>query len=124
MGNIQKDLLFTVCLLALLATWHGCGDNDSPQPPSAKQNEEGKQQKQEGSSYVGELHKGLKKGQEKPRLLALRNELKQFRALKGRWPKSLEEFTDWRNASLPELPPDRKFQYDSSSGKIEIVSTK
>jgi hypothetical protein len=124
MGEIKQGLLLVVCVLGSLTFCPGCEEGSQPRPPSEKPKQKEKQREQEGSSYVGELHRGLKKGQEKPRLLALRNELKQFRALKGRCPKSLEEFTEWRNASLPELPPGRKFQYDSNSGKIQIVNTK
>lgn len=114
--------MLIACLLSLLLCV-GCGEDDQSQPAD-RETKPNKQGNTGGStSYMGELQKGLKKGREKPKLLALRNELKQFHALKGHWPATLKKFAEWRNAPLPDLPEGRSFQYNSETGKIKIVET-
>ncbi len=52
----------------------------------------------------------------------LTNEIRQYKALKGEYPPSLEKLEEWRGEPLPELPPGRSYKYDSSTGKLEVVT--
>ena len=94
----------------------GCGKADDGTGGDDK-TEEG------GGGYFHTLAESHRKGREEPNLLSVRNELKQFQALKGRWPESLQEFKQWRGADLPELPEGRGFDYDPASGELKIVDT-
>jgi len=51
----------------------------------------------------------------------IQNEIKQFYALEGRYPRSLDELVQWRGEPLPETPSGYVYQYDAASGKVEVV---
>jgi len=51
----------------------------------------------------------------------IQSEIKQWWAMKGRYPKSLAEFEDWRGSELPECPTGYQYDYDASTGKLEVV---
>lgn len=115
-------LMLTVCVGVLGIILVGCGEgNSSSAPEKGEGRTEQNADSEETSGYMETLTKTYRKGHEDPPLLAVRNELKQFHALKGRWPESLEEFTEWRGAELPDLPQGRRFQYDPKTGNLKIV---
>jgi hypothetical protein len=49
------------------------------------------------------------------------NEVNQFFAMEGRYPKSLDELVQWRGAPLPETPSGYVYKYDAAAGKLEVV---
>ncbi len=49
------------------------------------------------------------------------NEIKQFHALKGRWPKSLDELGEWAGEPVQKAPPGMKYDYDPSTGVVKVV---
>jgi len=51
----------------------------------------------------------------------LTNEIKQFHALEGRWPKSLEELEQWRGEPLQAPPGGTKYSYDAKTGELTLV---
>lgn len=57
----------------------------------------------------------------KVNLSYLQNEIKQWWAMKGRYPKSLDELEEWRGTELPECPTGYEYDYDASEGKLEVV---
>ena len=52
---------------------------------------------------------------------SVQNEIKQFYALQGRYPKSLDELAQWRGEPLPETPKGYVYVYDPASGKVDVV---
>jgi hypothetical protein len=115
MRTLGLILLAATCLGLSLITCTGCGKSGEESPDAKEKQNEG---------YMGTLAKSYRKGREEPNLLAVRNELKQFQAIKERWPKNLKEFVEWRGAELPQLPEGRKFDYDPKTGKLKIVDAK
>jgi len=51
----------------------------------------------------------------------IQNEVKQFYALQGHFPKSLDELVQWRGAPLPDTPSGYVYNYDPATGKVEVV---
>ncbi len=51
----------------------------------------------------------------------IQNEVNQFNAMEGRYPKSLDELVQWRGAPLPETPSGYVYKYDPATGKLEVV---
>ncbi len=51
----------------------------------------------------------------------IQNEVRQFNALKGRLPRSLDELVEWRGQPLPETPKGYVYSYDPATGKLEVV---
>jgi hypothetical protein len=51
----------------------------------------------------------------------IQNEVTQFSAMEGRYPKSLDELVQWRGAPLPETPGGYVYKYDAAAGKLEVV---
>lgn len=117
---MRRVRLVVVAVLFVLGSFlacTGCGD-DGDESAGGREAE-----KKGGNGYMGALARGYRKGREEPNLLGLRNELKQFQAMEGRWPESLKEFTEWRRADLPELREGREFDYDPETGELEIIET-
>jgi hypothetical protein len=50
-------------------------------------------------------------------------EIQQFKALEGRYPKSLDELVEWRGEKLPALTWGEEYRYESKSGELSIVRT-
>jgi hypothetical protein len=51
----------------------------------------------------------------------IQNEVKQFYAMKERFPNSLDELVQWRGEPLPETPSGYVYKYDAATGKVEVV---
>ncbi len=51
----------------------------------------------------------------------IRNEIRQYYALEGRYPASLEELEKWRGEPLGEAPPGYVYRYDPAKGELEVV---
>jgi len=64
--------------------------------------------------------------QDKLKLDQIEYGLKLYHAEHGRYPATMQEFVDQiltpQQVKLPELPPGRKFVYDSQQGKLFVVS--
>jgi hypothetical protein len=50
------------------------------------------------------------------------NEIKQFWALKNRYPSSLKELEEWRGSALYKLPAGYKYDYDAATGALDVVA--
>lgn len=48
-------------------------------------------------------------------------EIKEFQALKGRYPKSLEELGEWLGEPVQPAPGGYKYSYDPKTGKLDVV---
>lgn len=53
----------------------------------------------------------------------LENELKQFRALHGRFPKDLKELVEWRGEPLQDPGSGNAYKYDPTAGTIDVVES-
>ncbi len=51
----------------------------------------------------------------------IQNEINDFNAIEGRYPKSLDELVQWRGAPLPDTPSGYVYKYDPATGKLEVV---
>jgi len=51
----------------------------------------------------------------------IQNEVNQFQAMEGHYPKSLDELVQWRGQPLPETPKGYVYKYDPATGKLEVV---
>jgi len=51
----------------------------------------------------------------------IQNEIKQFYALEGRYPESLEELVEWRGEPLPQTPRGYVYSYDAATGELLVV---
>ncbi len=51
----------------------------------------------------------------------IEREIREFQALKGRWPKSLDELGQWLGEPVQAAPPGTKYSYDPSTGALEVV---
>ncbi len=49
------------------------------------------------------------------------SEIKDFHALKGRWPKSLDELSQWLGEPVQKAPGGMKYSYDPKTGALEVV---
>ena len=49
------------------------------------------------------------------------NEIKQFHALEGRYPKSLQELEKWRGEPLKPAPGGAEYSYDPKTGELDLV---
>jgi len=131
---------------AALLPWAGCSCEDSeeaegpvvvvpekppkpaPAPAPAAQPEEQKK----GSSYhpfsaPAEYARAAVSARTYARETALKayleNELKQFRALHGRFPKDLKELEQWRGEPLQDPGTGYAYKYDPTAGTINVVES-
>jgi hypothetical protein len=49
------------------------------------------------------------------------NEIKDFWALKGRYPASLDELGQWLGEPVQAAPPGTKYSYDPKTGALNVV---
>jgi len=54
-------------------------------------------------------------------LLEVKREIQAFYAMKGRYPKSLDELVEWSKAELPKLPRGQSFSYNPETGEAAVV---
>ncbi len=47
------------------------------------------------------------------------HEIKEFHALKGRWPKSLDELGEWAGEAVQKAPSGMKYDYNPEDGRRE-----
>lgn len=106
-----------------LAFCAGCGEGDSDSSEENEGEKTGRYESRKGD-YVGALVEGKRHSEETLAVTQLNSELKQFNAMKGRWPKSLKELEAWREAPLPKLPKGLKYDYDPETGKLKAVPEK
>jgi len=55
------------------------------------------------------------------RLAQTMNEIKQFQAIEGHYPKTLKELEEWRGEPLQELPTGYVYSYDPKTGTLDVV---
>ncbi|MHC4787952.1 MAG: hypothetical protein ACYS8K_01940 [Planctomycetota bacterium] len=53
--------------------------------------------------------------------MTVQHEVRQFKALEDRYPRSLDELVEWRGEALPELPRGHAYTYDPQSGAVKVV---
>lgn len=54
-------------------------------------------------------------------LINLRNQIKNFHAMEGRYPESLKELADWQKTTIPDLPSRLEFRYSAETGDVVVV---
>ena len=122
MCPLRVLLLVIVCCFCAALVCPGCGKEEATSGGTETgRKEAGAEESKPDRGYLETLTKTYKEGREDPHLLSVRNGLRQFKAMEGRWPESLEEFTEWRGARLPDLPEGRRFDYDPETGELKIV---
>jgi hypothetical protein len=51
----------------------------------------------------------------------IQGEIKQFFAIEGRYPATLDELVEWRGEALPEPPKGYAYRYDPQKGTLQVV---
>ena len=74
--------------------------------------------------YVDTVVRQPKKVQARVDLMTAQNGIRQFQALKGHYPKDLQEFEEWQATPLPEPPAGASYQYDPSTGQISVQAAR
>ncbi len=54
----------------------------------------------------------------------LQHEIKQFHAVHGRYPSSLDEFVQDRGTEVPTPPKGYRYDYDPQTGKLQLVEVR
>ena len=92
------------CLLlaALAPGLGGCGESDE--------------------GYVDQLRKTYKKAKDLASIEPARSCVKSFHALKGRYPKDLDELKK-EFKEFPPPPEGMKYKYDPKTGALDLVKT-
>ncbi len=126
-----------------LLSWAGCSCKDSeekgpvvvvpqqapkPAPQPAAQPGKQKQKAAVGflsapAEYASAVFRARGYAEDSARKAWLENELKQFRALEGRFPKDLKELEKWRGEPLQSPGKGETYKYDPTTGTIEIVKS-
>ena len=87
--------------------------------------EQAETQGDEGTGgYFGAVNKARRSAMESAALTKLQQEIRRFKALKGRHPRSLDELKKWRGGSLPEPPTGRQYQYDPDTGELSLTGSR
>ena len=126
-SNIRAVLPPLVLSIALLA---GCGPggdtgaDDGGETKQAEQPQTDKQEEEGTGGYFGAVNKARRSATETAALSKLRQEIRRFRALKGRNPRSLDELENWRGDSLPELPAGRQYNYNPDTGELSFTGSR
>ena len=117
--------LGTILLLAMLALpAGGCGESDKgDKTDSGQRAKKQKQSDDRGGGYLDHLMDARRRAKEMSRNLPVRQTVEAFHALKGRFPKNLQELKK-EFPAFPDPPQGMKYNYDSSTGKIEVVPEK
>ena len=74
--------------------------------------------------YVDIVVRQPKKVQAKVDLMTVQNEIRQFQALKGQYPKNRHDLEEWRGTPLPALAAGASYQYDPSTGQISVQAAR
>jgi len=73
------------------------------------------------ADYIGTVVRTRPYAQDKLAKAELANFIRNFYALEGRYPESLQELEESRGSKLPKLPRGLKYQYDPATGALETV---
>jgi hypothetical protein len=73
------------------------------------------------ADYLDTTVGAIPRAQKKIDVAFTQHEIEQFRALEGRYPRSLDELEKWRDEPLPEVPKGHTYRYDPATGKVEVV---
>ena len=74
--------------------------------------------------YVDTVVRQPKKVQKRVDLIAVQHDMRQFQAVEGRYPRTLEELAEWRGVALPQPPAGTSYQYDPNTGQISVQSAR
>ena len=129
--NALRVAVATV-LMATLVTWTGCSREDSEPPAEPQAAQEGPPartpDRQPGDSvllapadYLTTTVGALSHAKKTAAIASLTGEIQHFRIAHDRYPESLEELTNWRGISLPEIPKSHTYKYDPATGKVDVV---
>lgn len=117
-GSKGMTVAAIVGALALfLATAAGCSEPTGNGPGEDKQQSGGRR------GYLDIATDAHREARKMAKVEPLQREIKQFRAIKGRYPRSLEELAEWRGMEV-EPPRDMTYNYDPQTGQIEAVPEK
>jgi len=115
MRNHRWILLVVATLVVFLAISAGCSRQDSADG-------NGRDSAQQGSEgYMDVMTRSHRNARKMANITPLQQEIKQFQALKGRYPRSLQELEKWRGSELPEPPRDMTYSYNPETGQIQAV---
>ncbi len=74
-----------------------------------------------GTGYMDVMSKSHEKARKMANVTPLQQEIKQYHALKGQYPASLDELEEWRGTELPQPPRGMTYSYDPKAGQIKAV---
>ena len=109
-------------LFALAVPVAGCGDSDPEEKagPNEKVGSKEKAGPEEPTGYVDLLLDAKNRAKDMAALEPARRCIQQFRVMKGRLPKDLDELrADYDE--LPAPPRGLKFRYDPETGELDLV---
>ncbi len=147
MADLRRPITAALAISLCLAAWSGCSCEDSepapagvgqpeqqePEqadaPPEAAAKPAPKEKRTVGESLLQAPADYLRTTTiQAPRharktidVAYIQNEIYQWQAIHGRFPKSLEELVEWRGAPLPEVPKGHKYTYDPETGKVDVA---
>ncbi|MEF8788334.1 MAG: hypothetical protein V5A84_04630 [Planctomycetota bacterium] len=121
-------LLLSAILLA------GCGpgtdtggEDGTAENRTQKEQAQGGQESEQGeggSGYFGTINQARRSAKKTAALSKLQREVRRFKALKGRNPRSLDEFKQWRGGTLPEPPAGQQYSYNPETGKLTLTGSR
>lgn len=106
------------------------GGDTADEPAETQKGQQPQQKKQETQGdegtggYFGAVNKARRSATETAALTKLKQEIRRFKALKGRNPRSLDELEKWRGSSLPEPPKGRSYSYDPETGELSLEGSR
>ncbi|KPK65415.1 MAG: hypothetical protein AMK73_03025 [Planctomycetes bacterium SM23_32] len=117
--GVLAALLAAAALAGLAWTWPGCSCEDA-EPVKGRQ--PGDSMLHAPDDYLRTVTVTVPRRIESSADQALiQNEIKQFYALEGRYPESLEELVEWRGEPLPQTPRGYVYSYDAATGELLVV---
>lgn len=132
-------VILVIAVLCGIVWWvtrdEGQADGVAPAQPQRQQAQEGEREApQTRSRPVGEsvVHgptdylrtttiTAPRRARKKIDKAFIQRELRQFEVLKGRKPKSLEEYEEWRGEPLPEPPSGYEYEYLPEKNELNVV---
>ena len=83
-----------------------------------KEEVKAEEREEKPKGYIGTVARAPRTTQERLAIINLENQLKQYRAVHGEWPESLEELEEW--GEIPSLPQGKAFDYNAETGEVLI----
>ena len=118
-------LLLSTLLMAGCGPGPDTGTDEQQQAEQTRQDDDGQAEEEEGTGgYFGTMNEARRSAKKTAGLSKLQKEVRRFRALKGRNPRSLKELENWRGGALPEPPAEQEYSYDPETGELTLKDTR